>query len=370
MLPPVVARPGSHVRALDGVRGVGVGIVVVHHLKVHHLGGLYTGVDLFFALSGFLITSSLLRDGIRLRSFWSRRAWRVGPAVAVLLAWYTAVSLGDPQRHLRLYFAKVASLQYINVDMANGPPPATTSPHLGHLWSLAAEVQFYVVWPLVLLVLLRRHLTPARVAAVASALVVASAWYRWHLGTTGAPWGRLYFAPDVRGTALFVGAALAGLVHWRDERDAPGVLRSRDRVGAFLVYPAIAVFAWYGWTGRLDSRPGLTWGLTLVATAAGALVLHAAGHRPTPVNRLLASRPVSWLGDVSYSLYLWHVPVIAIVLARWPHIATAPKALIAVPMSLGLAAASYHLVERPLMSKRRRDALFHRQPVAVETSTA
>lgn len=365
-----MARPGQHVRALDGVRGVGVGIVVVHHLKVHHLGGLYTGVDLFFALSGFLITSSLLRDGVRLRSFWNRRAWRVGPALVVLLAWYTTVSLWDPQRHLRLYFAKVGALQYINIDMANGPPPSTTSPHLGHLWSLAAEIQFYVIWPLVLLVLFRRRLTPMRVFTVATVIAVASAWYRWHLGTEGASWGRLYFGPDVRGTALFVGAALAALVHWRDHGAGRAVLRGLDRLGAFLAYPAIAVFAWYGWTARLDSRPHLTWGLTLIALAAGALVLHAASHRPSPLNLFFASRPVSWVGDISYSLYLWHVPVIAVVLARWPSISTAAKAAIVIPVSLALAAASYYFVERPLMSKRRRTALLRRSPLRVETTPA
>jgi len=364
-----VARPGKHVRALDGVRGVGVGIVVVHHLKVHHLGGLYTGVDLFFALSGFLITSSLLRDGVHLRSFWNRRAWRVGPAAAVLLGWYTVVSLWDPARALRLHFALAAATQYINIDMANGPPPMSTSPHLGHLWSLAAEIQFYVVWPLVLLVVLRRHLTPTRVLALASAIALASAAYRWHLGAAGVSWGRLYFGPDARGTALFVGAALAGLVRWRDDAN-PRSLRGLDRFGAFLAYPAIAVFAWYGWTARLDSRPHLTWGLTLIALAAGALVLHASSHRPSPVNRFLASRPVSWVGDISYSLYLWHVPAIALVLARWPDISTAAKAAIVVPTSVALATASYYFVERPLMSKRRRAALWRRSPLSVETSAA
>jgi peptidoglycan/LPS O-acetylase OafA/YrhL len=347
-----------------------VAIVVVHHLKVHHLGGLYTGVDLFFALSGFLITLSLLRDGVHLRSFWNRRAWRVGPAVAVLLAWYTTVSLWDPQRHLRLHFATVAALQYIDIDMANGPPPATTSPHLGHLWSLAAEIQFCVLWPLLLLLLFRRHLTPLRVLAMATLLAVASAWYRWHLGSTGAPWGRLYFGPDVRCTALFVGAALAGLVHWRDHGAGHDVLHGLDRLAAFGVFPAIGVFAWFGWTSRLDARPGLTWGLTLIALAAGVIVLHASGHRRSPVNGFLASRPVSWVGDVSYSLYLWHVPVIAVIVARWPHIGTVTKILVVVPVSFALAATSYYFVERPLMSKRRRAALLRRLSLSVETTAA
>jgi peptidoglycan/LPS O-acetylase OafA/YrhL len=352
------------------VRGVGVAIVVVHHLKVQHLGGLYTGVDLFFALSGFLITGSLLRDGVRLRSFWSRRAWRVGPAAAVLLGWYVTVSLWDPQRSLRMHFANAAALQYINIDMADGPPPGTTSPHLGHLWSLAAEIQFYVLWPLVLLILFRRHLTPGRVFALATAIAVASAAYRWHLGVEGVAWGRLYFGPDARGTALFVGAAVAALVYWRDAGGARHALRSLDRASAFLVLPAVGVFAWYGWTSRLDSRPGLTWGLTLIALAAGVIVLHASSKRPTPVNRFLGSRLVSWVGDISFSLYLWHVPVIAVVIARWPDIATTTKAIVVLPVSVALAAASYYAVERPMMSKRRRDALLRRRPASVETTAA
>jgi peptidoglycan/LPS O-acetylase OafA/YrhL len=365
-----VART-EHVTALDGVRGLGVAAVVVHHLKVHHLGGLYIGVDIFFALSGFLITSSLLRDGTtRLRSFWARRAWRVGPAAAVLLGWYVAVSLGDPDRHLRLSFARYAALQYINVDMANGPPPGSTSPHLGHLWSLAAEVQFYVVWPLVLLLVLRRHVTPARIFALSAAIATASVLLRWYLAEAGQPWGRLYFGPDVRGTALFTGAAVAALVHWRAQDGDNPVLRSLDRAAAFLVLPAIATFAWYGWSGSLTWQPGLTWGLSLVAVAAAVLVLHASGTRPSPVNRLLATKPFTFLGTISYSLYLWHVPIIAIVVARWPEISTVAKAAVVVPVSMALAIASYYLVERPLMSSSRRGALLasvRRQPAGGRT---
>jgi peptidoglycan/LPS O-acetylase OafA/YrhL len=276
------------------------------------------------------------------------------------------VSVGDPQRHLRLSFARYAALQYINIDMANGPPPGSTSPHLGHLWSLAAEIQFYVVWPLVLLLVLRRHVTPARIFALSSAIAAGSALLRWHLADAGQPWGRLYFGPDVRGTALFTGAAVAALVHWRAQEGAGPVLRSLDRAAAFLVLPAIAVFAWYGWSASLTWQPGLTWGLTLVAAAAAVLVLHAAGTRPSPVNRLLASTPLTFLGTISYSLYLWHVPIIAVVVARWPEISTPTKAAIVVPASMAVAIASYYLVERPLMSSRRRGALLasvRREPV-------
>ncbi|MCU1380575.1 MAG: putative rane protein [Acidimicrobiales bacterium] len=353
-----MVRQTKHVTALDGVRGLGVAAVVIHHLQFPHLGGLYIGVDIFFALSGFLITSSLLRDNAtRLRSFWARRAWRVGPAAAVLLGWYVAVSLGDPQRHLRLSFARVAALQYINIDMANGPPPGSTSPHLGHLWSLAAEIQFYAVWPLVLLLVLRRRATPAAVFALSAAIAGATGLLRWHLAASGQPWGRLYFGPDVRSTALFTGAAVAGLVAWRAADDAGPVLRSLDRVAAFLVLPAVAVFGWYGWSASLTWRPGLTWGLTLVALSAAVLVLHASGDRPSPVNRLLCTRPLTYLGSISYSLYLWHVPVIALVVARWPDITTPTKALVVVPASLVLAIGSYRFVERPLMSQRSRRAL-------------
>lgn len=357
-----MTAPRDHVSALDGIRGIAVAAVVVHHLKVPGLDGLYIGVDVFFALSGFLITSSLLRDRdvTRLRSFWSRRAWRVGPGLAVLLAWYVAVSFGDPQRGLRLHFAQAAALQYINIDMADGPPPASTSPHLGHLWSLAAEVQFYALWPLVVVglqLLFRRHVAPA-VAVVAAALTAGSAIARVVMADGGASWGRLYFGPDVRATAIFAGCTVAALLAWRARRTpSPAPSGALGRAAALLVIPAIASLVWYGLAGTLTWRPGMTWGLTLVAGAAAVLVLHGSDPRPSPINRLMRLRPVVFVGTISYSLYLWHVPVIALVVARWPDIDLAAKATIVVAVSLPLAAVSYWLVERPLMSSRSRSAL-------------
>jgi peptidoglycan/LPS O-acetylase OafA/YrhL len=363
-----------HVGALDGLRGLAVAIVVVHHLRVGGWGGLYVGVDVFFALSGFLITRSLLRvDGPTLvpalTDFWGRRLWRIVPALLLLLGVFVVASLGAGDRGLRLHFALSGLLQHLNVDMTIGPP---TSPHLGHLWSLAAEMQFYALWPLLLLPLVRRGTSPGRLLALPTALVVATAVERYALERSGTSWGRLYFGPDVRSTALFVGCAAALLVHWRDQ-GGPAMLGSAPRAAAALALPAVGFIAWYGRTATLLSRPHLGWGITVVCVAAGVLVLHAHDGRRSPVNQVLTLRPVVWLGRVSYGVYLWHVLLIAFALARWPHIGTVQKALVVVPGTLAIAAASWRWLERPLLdlaARRRRAARATAAPQAVAGTAA
>ena len=164
----------GHLRALDGIRGIAVAIVVLHHLKVPWIHAGWLGVDLFFALSGFLITQSVLGtgDGSSLWAFWKRRAWRLGPAMAVLLGWYLAISRNAPDRSLRMSWLFASAGQYLDIHDASsrhGP----FSPHLGHLWSLSMEVQFYVVWPLLLMLLLRRHVGRAGILAAPTLLLTS-----------------------------------------------------------------------------------------------------------------------------------------------------------------------------------------------------
>jgi peptidoglycan/LPS O-acetylase OafA/YrhL len=351
----------GHVAALDGIRGLAVGIVVLHHLKVPGIHGGWIGVDLFFALSGFLITQSVLGmgEGTGIGSFWRRRGWRLGPAMSVLLGWYVAwwllFDVEGRDGHLRLTWLLTSALQVLNVhDAASVHGPF--SDYLGHLWSLSAEVQFYVVWPLLLLALVRRHLHRTTILLVPVLLFVASSAERTFLALHHMQWNRLYLGPDTRSTALWAGC-IVGLLHFWGAFDRSPLLRPAARA---LVVPAFLALAGLVAYPHMDfslQRMPYTWGLTVVGLAAGALVAAAASARGGVLRPLLEARPLEWLGRISYSVYLWHVPLIAELRRTHPGIGTPTEVVVIVPAALLVGWLSYVLVERPLLSAAGRARL-------------
>ena len=349
----------GHLRALDGIRGLAVAIVVLHHLKLPWIHAGWLGVDLFFALSGFLITESVFGtgQGTGLGDFWKRRACRLGPAMAVLLAWYAAISFSSSDRDMRFTWLGAAAGQYLDIhDAASKHGPF--SPHLGHLWSLSMEVQFYVVWPLLLTVLLRCRVPRAWIFVAPMFLLLASTAERTVLAAQDMQWNRVYLGPDTRSTALWAGC-IVGLLHAWGAFDRARVLRP---LASILAVPAVAVL---GWIVVLPSmsfvlRAPFEWGLTVIAACALILVAAAAWARGGPLRWLLESPPLEWLGRISYSVYLWHVPLIAVLLRARPDISSAQKAAIIIPASLLAGWLSYVVVERPLLSARGRARLWAR----------
>ena len=351
----------GHVAALDGIRGLAVAIVVLHHLRVPGIHGGWIGVDLFFALSGFLITQSVMGigEGTGLASFWRRRGWRLGPAMSVLFAWYVAwwllFDVEGADAHMRPTWLVTSVLQVLNVHDA-GSIHGPFSDYLGHLWSLSAEVQFYAVWPLILLPLVRRHVAKAVILAVPVVRFVASSAERTVLALHHMQWNRLYLGPDTRSTALWAGC-IVGLLHFWGAFDRSPVLRPAAKV---LVLPAFAAIAFLVAYPQMDfslDRTPYTWGLTVVGVSAGILVAAGACARGGVLRPLLEARFLEWLGRISYSVYLWHVPLIAEVLRREPAIGSVAEAAIVLPGSLALGWLSYVAVERPLLSAGGRARL-------------
>jgi len=340
-----------HVNALDGVRGVAVALVVVHHVVVRDpdavVRGGWLGVDLFFVLSGFLITVSVLQRP-EVGGFLRRRWWRLGPAMAVFLAVYAVASIGADDARQRLEWLLAATTQWTNVQGAIGPP---FSPHMGHLWSLSAEVQFYVVWGLGLILLVRFGAPRPVIAGLVVALFLASWAERFVLWEGGTPWNRLYLGPDTHGGSLLAGCALGLAYAWLD------VARLR-RPLAFLALPAAAVMAWM--VVELSFLDGRTyqWGLTAVAVAGVIFVAGGATGAPSPLRPVFELLPLVVLGRISYSVYLWHLPIIEEV-SRRNEGDIARIAAIAIPLSLAAGALSYLLVERPFLRGMPR-----RQPTA------
>lgn len=366
-------RPNARTRpvhwpALDGVRALAVAAVVVYHARPAWLPGGFMGVDVFFVLSGFLITSLLLREQhatgrIGLRAFWARRARRLLPALYLLLglilAWEVGLRLAGATS---LRWDALAALGYATNWFLIGHQQsyfaAFSAPDaLQHLWSLAVEEQFYVVWPLVCVagLLRRRGALLAVCAAAAASTLLCAALYN----PIGDP-SRVYYGTDTHSTGLLIGAALAVLYAnaW------PRVKRThRPSRRALLTAASVALLALsgllLGFLLMAETQPLVyRGGLSLMALAAAVLLgvlLHPAGHIAAAV---FAWRPLRWIGVRSYGIYLWHWPVLVL---SSPHgdPGSSPPALLVMQAlaAVGLAALSYRYVETPIRSGRALRAL-------------
>jgi peptidoglycan/LPS O-acetylase OafA/YrhL len=338
---------------LDGIRGAAILLVILVHLHDWPRGG-FIGVDVFFTLSGFLITTLLLeewnaRGAISLRHFYARRALRLFPAVVVLLGAYCAFALisGGPYLGTRLAGVGYGAAYVSNWPQAFGAP--FPEQEIGFLWTLAIEEQFYLLWPgLLLLGLSVVRLSPRR-RILAIVLVILAVWV-WRAVLDGGIHGegnRIYFGTDTRLDQLLLGAALAA---WFVQRPAGA---TRSRILRFAGWAGVAFLAW-----RLfDSVYFRSWYPTLGLAGIGiasAAVIGCVVTASSPTLRWVFSRRLlCWVGTLSYSLYLWHVLAIRAVEHSFPA-GPAPVRIVAgVALSFLLAAASYRFVERPFLRRRR-----------------
>jgi len=356
-----VGNTRQHWPALDGLRAIAVIAVVAFHFDIGLASGGFLGVDLFFVISGFLITSLLLDEraatgSVALRQFWARRVRRLLPAaVAMIVATVVATRLWlVPERWTSIRGDAVASLGWIAnwrfiaggqgyFEQGLGPSP------LEHAWSLAVEEQFYLVWPFVMLALLACwRARPARAALVLGVAAIASAaWMAARYDPLDPD--RAYLATDTRAQQLLVGAALAWAVRaWPVLRSTP--TRQRFRVptwiaGAVLLLAFVTVDGSSAWLFR-----GGFLGLSLVA----AVVVLAAARPAGGPLAWLAWRPLVAIGRRSYGIYLWHWPVVVFVgvpmgieLSRWPLIG------LQVVVIVLLTEVSYRWIETPARRARR-----------------
>jgi peptidoglycan/LPS O-acetylase OafA/YrhL len=345
-----------HLRGLDGIRALSVIAVLVYHLGTtggrQLLPGGFLGVDVFFVLSGFLITSLLLAEaeqsgGISLWTFYVRRAKRLLPALYTVLIVVAAVGVSlVPQQVARLRGDVVAALAYgtnwwlIDQNSSYFGTGGDRPPLLNHLWSLAVEEQFYVLWPLLLVAVLavtrrRGPLLVVTLVLIAASTVLAAALF----DEFGDP-SRVYFGTDTRAATPLVGAALAiALRPWRRRLLVPRVRVLALDVAALL---ALAVLGWAVLTAD-DTAPQLYQGGFLLVAAVAGVLISAVSHPLSRVAGLLDAGPLRWLGVRSYGLYLWHWPVFVLIPG-----AGLPAAVAKVLTAVALAALSYRFVEQPV----------------------
>jgi peptidoglycan/LPS O-acetylase OafA/YrhL len=341
--------------ALDGVRGLAIAIVVSFHAFGWPRGGTL-GVDLFFVLSGFLITRLLLEEHdangtISIRRFYGRRARRLLPALFVLmvpfliLAAVSAATTGSLRSPL---FVGVASTLTYTSNIVVAADPSAVPAGMIHLWSLAAEEQFYIVWPLLLLALIRL----GGVRVVARALVVllmVAVVYRLQLLIRGASIDRLYYGPDTHADSLLIGCAFACYVA---RRSLPAWIRTKGRARELASAVALAlVIAASVLLAQIPQRLAYETQLlpTAFALVAGFFVVCAVAGE-TVVARGLSLRPVVSLGRISYSLYLWHLPLL--VAFAGVHRELGWRTITAVAVAVALAGCSRKFIEIPFLLRR------------------
>lgn len=350
-------RPGYR-PALDGMRAVAVIAVFVFHARPSWLPGGWLGVDLFFVISGFLITRLLLAEHhtwgwISLSSFWTARARRLLPAAvlvvgAVLVAtWFWApvgrrnsIS-GDALATL----AYVANWRLIFSDEAYFAAVANPSP-LRHAWSLAVEEQYYILFPLLLILLLQvpgRRLLPVVLLTLAS----VSAWWMAHLHVPGLDPSRVYYGTDARVHELLVGAAAGAILAPGSTLPAHGRLLL-DRWARRLALPFLAGVVCTFFVISEDAPWVFEGGLVAFSLAAVVIVIAAASPNESRGARLLSLAPLRTLGVISYGVYLWHWPVIVFLTSARLGVRGVPLVLLQAAATLALAGLSYRFVENPI----------------------
>ena len=355
----------GRIPGLDGLRALAVVAVVVFHLNPAWLPGGFLGVDIFFVVSGFLITTLLVREHARtgrldLPAFWARRARRLLPALlvvipfSVLLAWVSErdllVGIG-PQVLGALTF----SFNWVQIAAGSNYFAATSPQLLTNLWSLAVEEQFYLAWPLITLGLLiairsaRSRIGIVLILAAGSGFLMA-ARFDPEVGAT-----RVYYGTDTHVFGLMIGAALA--LWWTTpEIRGPAFWIARRRAATALALGVLAGLMWW-----LDESRPLTFRGGLVLASVASAVLIASAITGGTLARALDLPALRWIGERSYGIYLWHWPVILVVNADYGPVPGSAgfgwTRLWCVVVILALADLCYRLVELPVRRRGWRGAV-------------
>ena len=358
---------GSRIGGLDGLRAIAVTAVVIYHLGIEWLPGGFLGVDLFFVISGFLITTLLLTEvGVRgridFKGFYLRRARRLLPALVLMLVG-TAIIVSTIATDVAEQFLRdlPGAALYVSNWWALGQEQSYfeligRGNVLAHLWSLAVEEQFYLLWPVMLggicWVANRRGMSRRRLVLVVAlgGAVASTLWMSWLSVSRGMPIEadptRVYFGTDTHAMSVLLGAALAAV--WRPAHFRtviPAGARTAV-IGAGAV--GLAMTAWLFVTVT-EYTPWLYRGGFLLAAAVFALVIAAATHPGAPVGRLLDVAPLRWVGERSYGIYLWHWPIFLVTRPGVDIPWEGPLVDVGrVALTLGVAALSYRYVEVPI----------------------
>ena len=350
-----------YVASLDGLRAFAVLSVIAYHMGAAWAPGGLLGVTVFFVLSGYLITGLLLRERattktISLSGFWLRRVRRIIPAVvfailgtAVLCTIFNHALLTKmrPDVVPTLFFFNNWWQIFHNVsyfEALSQPSPLT------HFWSLSIEEQFYLVWPVLLLVCTKLGMQKKTMRRATLVLAILSVVEMMLLYDPTQDPSRVYYGTDTRASALLFGSYLAFVWPYQRLRargkraPGPGVLPVLNIVGIGAFAALLAMVALVGGTDEFTYRGGIA-----ICSVLAALLIAALAHPSTLVTRFFQLPPLVWIGKISYSMYLWHYPII-LIMAPNGRVADCPWWLCIIELAVifGISAFSYYVVENPI----------------------
>jgi len=358
---PSVATPALRLGyrpELDGLRGISILVVYIHHLYPPLMPAGFLGVDIFFVLSGFLITSLLveewnLKGSIGLKDFYIRRILRLMPALftLILVVGGFALFFLNKREAIETYQGIWLTLSYVSNWLYAFGYFSASNP-LGITWSLAIEEQFYLTWPLLLSLALRFKLGRRWILIYSVLSLVTISLHRKILADYLAPnILRLYYASDTRADTLLIGCFLGLLISWNL------LPRSRAfKISLKSLSSASIIFLGYlvgttSWTNLMLYQRG---GYTLVALSIALILTVVIIWPPKFALLVLKFEPLVWIGRISYGLYLWHWPVRWFIYQKKALPASTEHLVAVVVLSLLLATLSYYFVEKPFLRWKKR----------------
>ncbi|MGO2655073.1 MAG: acyltransferase family protein [Pseudoclavibacter sp.] len=363
--------PRRRLGALDGLRAIAVLAVIVYHLDTSWLPGGYLGVDVFFVLSGFLITSGLVRDhddrdGISLGRFWVRRLRRLIPALwAMVLVCTAALALFPPDLRAALGRQLLGAFTYtsnwLSIAAHDSYFAKDTPLAFVHLWSLAIEEQFYLVWPLLLFGVLA--LRRAGRVTVALALAIASGAGMALMYVPGTDPSPVYFGTHTHLFGLMLGAAFAFACPLYSTRGLGQLGAKRPLAAGAVNVIALVSLAALGVAFALlgDQLPFTYQGGIFLVSALVVIVIATLGDQRSVVTKVLQTAPCRLIGRLSYGMYLWHWPVIIMVRhlvgGRGEPLSTALVVVISLGLTTLASWLSYRYVEQPILRLGFRQAV-------------
>ena len=370
-MPQPVKKNHRYISGLDGLRAISVLAVILYHLHFPWINGGYLGVTVFFVLSGYLITDLLINEyqktgTIDFKSFWVRRLRRLLPALFVMLilitVWITLFQrdyLAGLRGEIGAAFVYISNWYYVWQEHSYFTKFSPPSP-LQHMWSLAVEEQFYIIWPIIMLIALKFAKSTGKLAFLVMLLSVVSAEMMAFMFTPGTDPSRVYYGTDTRAFSLLIGAALA--IVWPSRRLKPNVTTEMKRalnITGVVAFALMMVFIIF----MREDGTFLYYGGMYLASAIVALLIAVIVHPASFIGDILSWKPLLWVGVRSYGIYIWHFPILVLLglgvdtgdLSMW-------RILLALVLTLVLSALSWTFVEDPIRKGEWKTWLKHMHP--------
>lgn len=341
-------KPQYHFSALDGLRGLMAIGVVVAHINLAWFPGAHIMMDVFFVISAFLITLTLIRglekrSKIHLRLFWQRRLLRLYPALLTVVITYSIIAAFFIDNLVPIFSDGIMSLLYVsNFNKLHD----YTLPHFfGHTWSLSIEEQFYLAWPTLLVLLLKIDALWERKTLVFLSIIVASISWRVYLVNSGAEWSRLYYGSDTRIDAFLAGGLLA--FYWKDLVEWSKQKRFFLKALQFSTFALFAAIIF--WNPKVVAY--FAWQQPIILLLSCGAIITLTRDKNGLLQRFFSHKIPASLGIRCYGLYLWHWPLIWLLLVL-TDLSKPVLFAIVVPATLILTWLTYKYIEEPILKRR------------------